>query len=344
MTNESRPLLEVQNLSATFRTPRGPLRAVDSVSFDVASRGRLGIVGESGSGKSVLARSIMGLPARNGRTEGAVLLDGQDLRKLSPPELRQRWGAEVAMVFQDPATSLNPVVRIGRQITESLRLHLGLSKNEAQTRAVELLASVGIPAPERRVREYPHQLSGGMRQRVVIAIALACSPKLLLADEPTTALDVTIEAQVLDLLEEKQREHHMTMILITHNLGVVANHTDEIMVVYAGQIVERAPTKVLFREMRMPYTEALLRSIPKLNEPGHTRLQAIPGRPPDLVLRPKGCRFAPRCQYAQPKCHEEMPPLIEADTPEHQYRCWFPLQGVNGATVAAADASHPAAS
>ncbi len=325
-TDGNRPLLEVTNLSTTFETPRGPLKAVDSVSFSVRVGHRVGIVGESGSGKSVLARSIMGLSGRRGGTsEGSVVFEGRELTTLSLKDLRRLWGADVAMVFQDPMTSLNPVVRIGRQVTETLLAHLEMSKEDANTRAVELLRSVGIPEPERRLREYPHQLSGGMRQRVVIAIALACSPTLLLADEPTTALDVTIEAQVLDLLESAQRERNMALILITHNLGVVANHTDEIIVMYGGQIVERAPTKVLFRSMHMPYTEALLRSIPKVNEPSHTRLEAIPGRPPDLVLQPKGCRFAPRCRYVQDKCREEEPPLAAAESPEHTYRCWFPL-------------------
>jgi oligopeptide/dipeptide ABC transporter ATP-binding protein len=222
-------------------------------------------------------------------------------------------------------TSLNPVMKIGKQITESLRYHLDMDRGEAIDTAIALLSSVGIPEPKQRIEEYPHQLSGGMRQRVTIAIALACGPKLLFADEPTTALDVTVQAQILNLLKRQQVERHMAMVLVTHDLGVVAGRTDDIAVMYAGQIVERAPTNVLFSKMRMPYTEALVNSIPKLNNPSHTVLEVIPGRPPDLVNPPKGCNFAPRCKYAQDRCREESPPLIEAETPGHAYRCFYPV-------------------
>jgi peptide/nickel transport system ATP-binding protein len=222
-------------------------------------------------------------------------------------------------------TSLNPVVKIGRQITESLNFHLDMDREQAEATALALLKSVGIPEAERRLKEYPHQLSGGMRQRVVIAIALACGPKLLFADEPTTALDVTVQAQILNLLRGQQRERDMAMILVTHDLGVVAGRADEIAVMYAGQIVERAPTHTLFAQMRMPYTEGLLKSIPKLEQPSHSRLQIIGGRPPDLVTPPPGCKFAPRCPYAQERCHTEEPPLIEADTPGHYFKCWYPV-------------------
>jgi oligopeptide/dipeptide ABC transporter ATP-binding protein len=229
------------------------------------------------------------------------------------------------MVFQDPMTSLNPVMRIGQQVTEGARYHHDMSKGDADQLALKLLQDVGIPDPARRLRQYPHELSGGMRQRVTIAIALASGPKLLLADEPTTALDVTVQAQILDLLQEQQRDRFMAMVLVSHDLGVVAGRTDEIIVMYAGQVVERAPTPVLFAKTKMPYTEALLASIPNLTNPSHTRLRAIGGRPPDLIDPPTGCRFAARCPYVQDKCRAEAPPLVAAPTPGHEYRCWFPL-------------------
>ncbi|CAN5152055.1 ABC transporter ATP-binding protein [soil metagenome] len=320
------PLLEVRDLSTGFRTPRGLVRAVDGVSFTLDQGRTLAVVGESGSGKSVLARSIMGLlPRRGVERSGRVTFDGHVISDLAPAALRRLWGAEMAMIFQDPMTSLNPVMRIGRQVTESLRHHLGLGRDEADEAALDLLTSVGIPEPARRLRQYPHQLSGGMRQRVTIAIALACGPKLVLADEPTTALDVTVQAQILDLLADQRRQRGLAMVLVTHDLGVVANRADAVVVMYAGQVVERAPTATLFDEVRMPYTEALLNSIPRLDRPSHTRLQIIGGRPPDLARTPPGCRFAPRCPYAQDRCRDEEPPLTESDTPGHAYRCWFPV-------------------
>jgi peptide/nickel transport system ATP-binding protein len=323
---ESGPLLVVEDFRTHFRTPAGTVKAVDGVSLTL-DRGRtLGIVGESGSGKTVLSRSIMGLlTARNVVRTGSVRLNGQELVGAPNAEMRALWGTEMAMVFQDPMTSLNPVMKIGQQITEGLRYHLGVPKDEARAQGLQLLESVGIPDPKRRLDQYPHELSGGMRQRVTIAIALACGPHLLFADEPTTALDVTVQAQILNLLQQQQHDRHMAMVLVTHDLGVVAGRTDEIAVMYAGQIVEKAPTRTLFANVRMPYTEALLKSIPKLEEPSHTRLQIIGGRPPDLIRPPAGCRFAPRCPYAQAKCHTEMPPLVEAETPGHEYRCWFPV-------------------
>ena len=279
----------MEDLHTSFRTGRGLVRAVDGVSLTLGRGRTLGVVGESGSGKTVLSRSIMGLlPGSNVERSGTVRFSGHDLTAMSLPELREVWGMQVALVFQDPMTALNPVVRVGRQITESLRLRAGLDRKAAHETAVALLTSVGIPDPERRLRAYPHELSGGMRQRVMIAIALACGPKLLLADEPTTGLDVTVQAQILDLLAAQQRERHMGMILVTHDLGVVANRTDEIVVMYAGRVVEQAPTAELFAHTRMPYTEALLRSIPRLTEPSHTRLRAIPGRPPDLAAAHPG--------------------------------------------------------
>jgi peptide/nickel transport system ATP-binding protein len=318
-------LLEVLDLKTSFPTERGLVKAVDGVSLSIERGQTLGIVGESGSGKTVLARSIMGLLPPHARREGEVLFEGQDLTTLTSRDLRDIWGAEIAMVLQDPMTSLNPVVKIGRQITESLRYHLDLDKETAKADAIALLQSVGIPEAERRFSEYPHQLSGGMRQRVTIAIALACGPKLLLADEPTTALDVTVQAQILDLLHTQQRERFMAMVLVTHDLGVVAGRTDEIIVMYAGKVVERAPTHTLFTDMKMPYTESLVASIPRIEHPSHTRLRAITGRPPDLAHPPAGCRFAPRCPYAQTRCVDEEPPLIPAATPGHVFRCWYPV-------------------
>src|SRR5688500_4852647 len=325
-------LLEVTDLYTSFKTPRGLATAVNNVSI-VLERGKtLGIVGESGSGKSVLSRSIMGLlPKHNVVREGSVRFEGKEIAGLSNAAMRQYWGTEMAMVFQDPMTSLNPVLKVGRQITESLVYHLDMDKRQSDETALALLKSVGIPEAERRLSEYPHQLSGGMRQRIVIAIALACGPKLLFADEPTTALDVTVQAQILDLLQSQQRERFMAMILVTHDLGVVAGRADEIAVMYAGRIVEKAPTRTLFREMRHPYSEALLESIPKLDAPNHTRLAAISGRPPDLVNLPRGCKFAPRCPNVQEKCRQEEPPLIEHGTPGHEYACYFPVGSREGA-------------
>ncbi len=318
-------LLEVTDLETAFETDRGLVRAVDGVSLSLAAGKTLGIVGESGSGKTVLSRSIMGLlPKRGVVRSGSVRFEGTEISQLTPKEMRQYWGAQLAMIFQDPMTSLNPVMKVGKQITESIRQHLDVTRDFADDLAENLLASVRIPEPRQRLKEYPHQLSGGMRQRVCIAVALACGPKLLFADEPTTALDVTVQAQVLDLIREQQDERFMAMVLITHDLGVVAGRADEIAVMYAGRIVERAATPVLVADMKMPYTEALLSSIPKIGEPSHTRLATIPGRPPDLVHPPKGCKFAPRCPYVQDRCIEEEPPLLDA-SPGHQYRCWFPV-------------------
>jgi peptide/nickel transport system ATP-binding protein len=319
-------LLDVRDLVTHFSTPLGTVRAVDGVSLTV-DRGRtLGIVGESGSGKTILARSIMGLlPQRNVFRAGSVLFAGKELTTMSLRQLRHIWAREMAMVFQDPMTSLNPVMKIGAQIGEPLRVHLGMKRADAGATSEKLLADVGIPDPGRRLQEYPHQLSGGMRQRVTIAIALACGPTLLLADEPTTALDVTVQAQILDLLAVQQHERNMSMILVTHDLGVVAGRTDEIAVMYAGRIVERAPTRTLFAHMKMPYTEALVKSIPRLSDPSHTRLEAIGGRPPDLIDPPKGCRFSPRCPVARQRCHHEEPALVEAETPGHEYACWYPV-------------------
>jgi len=321
------PLLELTDVRTHFRTPRGLVRAVDGVSFTLERGRSLGIVGESGSGKTILSRSIMGLlPTKGTERSGSIRFAGTEVGNRSRKEMRHIWGKEMAMIFQDPMTSLNPLMRIGDQIAEPLRLHLGMSKADAAATARRLLQDVRIPEPDRRLAQYPHEMSGGMRQRVMIAIAMACGPTALFADEPTTALDVTVQAQILDLLGEQRRERNMSLVLVTHDLGVVAGHTDEIAVMYGGKLVEKAPTKRLFAAMKMPYTEGLLASIPKLEDRSHSRLNVIPGRPPDLVNPPKGCRFAPRCPYASARCNEEEPPLTATqDDPNHSYACWYPV-------------------
>ncbi|MFB7890673.1 ABC transporter ATP-binding protein [Microbacterium sp. NPDC056044] len=322
-------ILDVRHLRTVFTAGAAPVTAVDDVSISARLGQTLGVVGESGSGKSVLARSIMGLVSPGSRVErsGEIVFDGTDLSALPRKKVRRLWGSEIAMVLQDPLTSLNPVKKIGAQVVETVRRHdPKLSKKQADARGVELLRSVGIPEPERRMKVYPHQMSGGMRQRVGIAIALAGNPRLLFADEPTTALDVTVQMQILDLLARQQRERRMTMVLVTHDLGVVATRTDHIVVMYAGQVVESAPTRSLFTDVKMPYTRALLDALPKLDQPSHTRLKAIPGHPPNLAAPPVGCRFAARCPAAQEKCHTTQPPLVASDDDaEHLYRCWFPV-------------------
>ena len=331
-------LLQVNGLTVRLNSGHGLVHAVEDVRFSLSHGQTLGVVGESGSGKSVMARSLMGLVGKRSiaSSTGNILLrntDGepQDLAKLPENALRHLRGPAMAMVFQDPMTALNPVLRLSVQLTEPLRLHLKLDRTQARSRAIELLASVGIPDAAGRIDQYPHQLSGGMRQRVVIAIALACSPALLIADEPTTALDVTVQKQILDLLARLQRAHDMAMILITHDLGVVASRADQIAVMYAGRIVEYAPAKTLFTSMQHPYTEALLNSIPRINDPSHTRLQAIPGRPPQLHDPAPGCAFAPRCQYAQARCREQTPPVVTvAGTADHQHACFFPISSRQG--------------
>ena len=322
-------LLEVRDLHTRFFTREGVVRAVDGVTFSVEVGKTLGIVGESGCGKSVTALSIMGLiprpPARI--VEGSVNFDGRDLTKFSERQLEDVRGRQIAMIFQDPMTSLNPTLRIRTQITEVLDRHYGYSKDEARKRAVELLEEVQIPRAAQRLDDYPHRFSGGMRQRVMIAIALACNPKLLIADEPTTALDVTVQAEILDLLEELRHEHEMAMIIITHDMGVVAETADEVAVMYAGQIVEQAETQDLFDRPEHPYTEALLGALPQLEgeDIRHGRLRSIPGRPPDLIAPPPGCRFAPRCPYAnlQDGCADHLPELRQI-RPGHLVRSRHP--------------------
>jgi peptide/nickel transport system ATP-binding protein len=327
-------LLVVKDLHTTFHTPRGPLAAVGGVSFELGQNETLGIVGESGSGKTVLSRTIMGLqPRANVEVTGSVLLNGFEVVGASEKKKRDIWGLEVAMVFQDPMTSLNPVMRIGKQIDEILRVRLGMDRHAAKARAIELLELVGIPSPAERYCVYPGELSGGMRQRVVIATALAGSPKLLMTDEPTTGLDVTIQAQILNLLDGLKEKMQMSVVLVTHDLGVVATRTSRIIVMYAGRIVETGTTRDVFARHRMPYTRALLEGSPKVSNPSHTRLLAIPGRPPNLLDLPRGCAFAPRCAYATDQCREERPELEASDESGHTFACWHPLSITQGVSA-----------
>ena len=324
---DEQPLLDVQNLFTHFDTPRGVAHAVDGISFSL-DRGRtLGIVGESGSGKSVLSRTIIDILAKDGSVlyDGKILFEGRDLRQLPEREMREIRGREIAMVFQDPMSSLNPVKKIGKQITEVLTKRMGLKKRAAKIRAAELIESVGIPDAKQQLNRYPMHLSGGMRQRIAIAIAIACEPKLLIADEPTTALDVTIQAQILDLLRQQQRDRNMSVMLITHNLGIVAGYTDDVAVMYAGKLVEICQTEELIAHPRMPYTEALMNSAPRLSDPPHTRLNAIPGLPPNLLDLPDGCRFHARCPYGGEKCATDLPQLTAEDNPGHRFACWHPI-------------------
>jgi oligopeptide transport system ATP-binding protein len=320
------PLLQVEDLHTYFDTRDGVVRAVEGVSFELNQGETLGLVGESGSGKTVTALSLMGLVSKPaGRiAHGQIIFDGQDLLKMSGDQIRRIRGKSLAMVFQDPMTSLNPLLVVGRQISESLELHLSLDKRDASKRTVELLQLVGIPDAQKRVRDYPHQFSGGMRQRVMIAMALACSPKLILADEITTALDVTIQAQILDLLRKLARDSGTAFMLITHNLGIVAGMTQRVHVMYAGRIVEKAATPELFANPKMPYTWGLLRSIPRLRQKRRTRLSQIEGRPPELIAPQPGCRFQPRCQYRREICGEQEPALLPIPNakPGHEARCW----------------------
>ena len=316
------PVLEVRDLRTYFHTEEGVARAVDGVSFAVGRGQTLGLVGESGCGKSVSAFSIMRLvPDPPGRIEdGQILLRGRDLLALDEEEMRRVRGDDIAMIFQEPMTSLNPVLTCGFQIAEAVVLHQQVPMQEARTRAVEMLQLVGIPAPEQRIDEYPHQLSGGMRQRVMIAMALSCNPDVLIADEPTTALDVTIQAQILALLESLQESLQMAIVMITHDLGVIVETADQVAVMYAGQIVEYAETQVLFTRPRHPYTRGLLRSIPRLDAE-QERLEIIPGVVPDARVFPQGCRFAPRCPLADAHCRAEAPPLEEIEA-GHWASCW----------------------
>jgi peptide/nickel transport system ATP-binding protein len=325
MAGQNHFLLTIRNLHTYFFTDEGVAKAVDGVDLELKEGGTLGVVGESGCGKSVTALSVMRLiPDPPGKiTQGEIFFGGTNLLDLSEAEMRKIRGRSISMIFQEPMTSLNPVFQIGDQISEVLRLHEGLPRKEAWDRSVEMLKLVGIPSPERRVQEYPHQLSGGMRQRAMIAMALACSPKLMIADEPTTALDVTIQAQILELMNRLQKDKGMSVILITHNLGVIAETAQKVAVMYAGRIVEYAEVKPIFGNPMHPYTQGLLKSIPRLDEEHarKARLEAIPGLVPSLLELPPGCKFSNRCKYVFEKCVEE-PQLIEAE-PGHMVRCWL---------------------
>jgi oligopeptide/dipeptide ABC transporter ATP-binding protein len=315
------PLLEVKDLRTSFFTDAGEVRAVDGVSFAVESGKLMGLVGESGSGKTASVLSVMRLlPERARVMGGAVLFEGRDLLKLSEPEMRAVRGAKIAMIFQEPMTSLNPVFTIGSQIGEAVRLHQHTARRETLERTIEALRLVGIADPERRVNDYPHQLSGGMRQRVMIAMALACEPKLLVADEPTTALDVTIQAQILDLIRELQVRLKLAVILVTHDLGVVAQYADDVTILYAARVMEQAPSAELFRNPLNPYTRGLLESIPGVDGSHHRRLRAIAGSIPNALHPPSGCRFHPRCPMAIDECARVDPPLV-AKAPQHLVAC-----------------------
>jgi oligopeptide/dipeptide ABC transporter ATP-binding protein len=320
-------LLEVEDLSVHFATEDGMVRAVDGVSFTLDRGEVVGVVGESGSGKSVTAMTIMGLTRGvNAKFDGAVRYQGTDLLQISDTAMQNYRGNEIGMIFQDPMTSLNPVYRVGEQITEAIRAHEQIDKRQARKRAVELLKQVGIPNPESRVDDFPHQFSGGMRQRAMIAMALSCNPAILIADEPTTALDVTIQAQIIELIGRLKPDFDSAVIMITHDLGVVADIADEILVMYAGRVVEAAATRDLFYDPQMPYTWGLLGSIPRLDRPRPERLYSIKGAPPSLINAPPGCKFRPRCPHAFEKCMEE--PRLEqrVETPGHLDRCWLDVE------------------
>jgi len=306
-------LLEVKNLKTHFFTMEGVVKAVDGVSYELNEGETLGLVGESGCGKSVSALSVMRLiPDPPGKIiDGEILLDGEDILKIDMEGMRQVRGAKIAMVFQEPMTSLNPVLTVERQITETLQLHMGMSKLESQRESVNLLTRVGIPDPEIRIKQYPHQFSGGMRQRVMIAMALSCNPRLIIADEPTTALDVTIQAQILDLMKSLTTELGVALIVITHNLGVVARYADRVNIMYAGKVIERGEAREIYANPRHPYTVGLLRSVPRLDLPRRAKLDPIEGQPPDLINLPPGCAFRERCRWAIDKCATDTPELVE---------------------------------
>lgn len=328
------PLLRVDHLQTVFRTDSGEVTSVEDVSFSIKQGETVALVGESGSGKSVTALSIMSLLGKTGWVKsGTIEFDGRNLLTASPNQIRQMRGKDISIVFQEPMTSLNPVFTVGNQLIEGVRLHLKWSKKKAWLHAIEMLKKVGISRPESVMHEYPHALSGGMRQRVMIAIAMACQPQLLIADEPTTALDVTIQAQILNLLKKTRSENGLAMLLITHDLGIVAEMADRVLVMYAGQVVEEADVHTLFERPSHPYTKGLMESIPRLDHDPDQRLFAIPGTVPSLTTMPKGCRFHNRCPWVTDECRTEQPKLVPIDGSAHQVRCWVAQGGEHdGAT------------
>ncbi|WP_299867057.1 ABC transporter ATP-binding protein [uncultured Hoeflea sp.] len=325
MPDTASPILDVKGLKTVFRTRGGEVHAVNEVDFHLHAGELLGVVGESGSGKSVTMMSLLRLlpspPAE--MRDGAVMFGGQNLLDISDEELRQVRGSKIGFIFQDPMTSLNPVYTIGYQLAEPLRAHLGMNKTEARARSIELLQLVGIPDPERRLKDYPHQFSGGMRQRVMIAIALACDPKVLIADEPTTALDVTIQAQIIELVKDLRRKLGMAIIWITHDLGVIAGIADRVMVMYAGQVVEEGPVDEIFKDPRHPYTQALLKTVPAVRGARAEKLQVIEGQPPIMMAAPSACSFRNRCAHAYGRCEDANPELTAAGAPGHRAACFL---------------------
>ncbi|MEX6508214.1 ABC transporter ATP-binding protein [Jiella sp. M17.18] len=339
-TQDTQPLLQLADYRIAFATPDGAVQAVNGLDVAVRPGETLAVVGESGSGKSQTFNGVFGLLAGNAKTSGQALFEGRDLLAMSPRQLDAVRGADMAMVFQDPMTALNPAMKIKRQLSETLTIHRGMKRRDAEAEALKMLKAVGIPEAERRIEQYPHELSGGMRQRVVIAMALLCRPKLIVADEPTTALDVTIQAQILDLFRELTADLGTALVMITHDLGVVAGIADRVVVMYAGRVVEEAPVEALFARPAMPYTAALIRSIPRPDREVEA-VEPIPGRPPNLIHPPSGCPFHPRCRFAEDKCRRERPPLGEV-APGRLAACWFPFADAKAGTRAdaAKEAAH----
>lgn len=321
----SQPILEVRGLTCRFTGEAGVSQVLTEVDLSLKRGVTLGVVGESGSGKSMLMKSILGIAPQSAQVSGTVVLDGVDLNSLDRRARQKMIGRRVGIVFQNPMSSLNPVVKVGRQVEEAARYHLGMDRRASRQLAIRMLDAVGLPDPEECLSAFPHQFSGGMKQRIMIAMALTCEPDLIIADEATTALDVTVQKTILDLLWSIQQDRGMSLILVTHNLGIVAGRADEIAVMYGGRIVERGPTRAIFKDARHRYTEALMAAIPRTDMPAHSRLRAIPGRPPVRLLPTPGCPFAARCEYAVDKCRNEDPPLCPGAQPEHTYRCFVPV-------------------